>query len=289
MRFEHVEAHAHVRCIAWVCLFAFSAGCVGPSGDATARTDAAVDSQMPSATSSVVRRLVADAATDVELRPLVEGVWIHTSYFTFPNGTRFPANGLVVRDGDALTLADSAWGEVKTVALLEMIESTIGLPVTRAVVTHSHTDRGAGIALLKTLGVEIVVHPLTLERLHDEVAPAPDRATDELESVGSSLAFGAVEVVYPGPGHAPDNLMVWLPEHALLFGGCALRSADAQSLGNLADADIASWARAIAGSRDRYPDVRHAVPGHGGEGDAALLERTAALLESALAQSETSE
>ena len=38
------------------------------------------------------------AAADVELRAISPGVWIHTSYYTYPSGTRFPSNGLVVRE-----------------------------------------------------------------------------------------------------------------------------------------------------------------------------------------------
>ena len=250
-------------------------------GACTGPNDSVPDDRVAAAPSTR-DRLVDSVAGDVELRELAEGVWIHTSYFTFPSGTRFGSNGLIVRDGDGLTLIDAAWGEVKSIVLLEMIESEIGFPVTRAVVTHSHIDRSAGIDLLRTLEVPIVAHPETRRRLLAEGFPAPDEATDALEPVGASLSVGNVEVVYPGPGHAPDNVMVWLEAHKILFGGCALRAADAPSLGNLADADVESWAKTIAWIRDRYPDVHIAVPGHGAEGDESLLATTASLLAAAV-------
>ena len=81
---------------------------------------------------------LAEEEEEITLRALAEGVWLHTSYYTFPGGSRFPSNGLVIRDGDELTLVDTAWGELRTVDLLTAIEFEIGLPVTRAVVTHYH-------------------------------------------------------------------------------------------------------------------------------------------------------
>ena len=45
----------------------------------------------------------------VTITALDEGVWLHTSYYTYPSGTRFPSNGLIVKEGNSLTLIDTAW------------------------------------------------------------------------------------------------------------------------------------------------------------------------------------
>ena len=37
-----------------------------------------------------------------------------------------------------------------------------------------------------------------------------------------------MEVFYPGPGHAPDNVVVWVGRERLLFGGCLLKDEEAQ-------------------------------------------------------------
>ncbi|MFW6078319.1 MAG: hypothetical protein ACODAE_01780 [Gemmatimonadota bacterium] len=84
---------------------------------------------------------------------------------------------------------------------------------------------------------------------------------------------------YPGPGHTRDNLMVWLPERGILFGGCAVRAASATSAGNVAHADTLEWPRAVARALERYGSAGRVVPGHGEIGGPELLEHTRSLFE----------
>ena len=90
---------------------------------------------------------VSDPVIDV--RRLDEGLWIHTTFRTLDDGTRFPSHGLIVQEGEALTLIDTAWGEEETELLLDAIAVQVGLPITRAVVTHFHADRAGGTSVLQ--------------------------------------------------------------------------------------------------------------------------------------------
>ena len=214
----------------------------------------------------------------IELVELAPGVWLHTSYATYPDGTRVPSNGLVVREGDALLLLDTAWGEVQTASLLARIERDLKLPVSRAILTHAHGDRVAGADLLRARGVPVFATALT-RRLALEVGlPLPSDTFPDLHSPGTALTLGTVEVFFPGAGHAPDNLMVWIPGARVLFGACAVRAASATTLGNLAHADRSAWTVAIERATTRYSQARIVVPGHGAPGDAGLLHHTMTLL-----------
>lgn len=215
---------------------------------------------------------------DIEITPLDDGVWLHTSYYTYPGGTRFPSNGLVVANGDGLLLVDSAWGERSTARLLEVIDARIGRPVTHAVITHSHGDRISGTDVLEERGIVVLAHPLTRQLAVEYGLPVPDQALEALREPGSSMDFRGMEVLYPGPGHSPDNLVVWLPGQKILFGGCAVRALSADSAGNLAHADLDLWLLLIEGLSTRFPDAEIVVPGHGAVGDLQLLAHTAGLL-----------
>lgn len=215
---------------------------------------------------------------DVEIREVRPGVWVHTSYYTYPDGMRYPANGLIVREGNGLLLVDTAWGERLTLALLNQIEAKIKLSVRRAVVSHAHGDRIAGADVLEARGIEVYALPLTQQRATGEGMPVPDHALEGLDRPGASVQFGSVELFYPGPGHAPDNLMLWVPSRHVLFGGCAVRAAAAGSLGGVADADMTAWLEAIRRARVRYAKAEVVVPGHGGAGGPELLDHTLALL-----------
>lgn len=214
----------------------------------------------------------------LELRLLRPGVWIHTSYYTFPDGSIVPANGMVVRDGGGLLLVDTAWGEQLTVDLLDRIQREIKLPVRRAIVTHAHGDRLAGADVLRRRGVPVYALPQTISRAMAVGLAIPSDSLSGLRKAGDAEWLGAVEVLFPGPGHAPDNLMVWVPSARVLFGGCAVKSAASTSLGNLADADTKAWPEAIRRAMERYPTAEFIIPGHGAEGGKSLLTHTLELL-----------
>lgn len=217
-------------------------------------------------------------APDVQVTELRSGIWLHTSWQTFPDGTRFPSNGLIVREGEQLLLIDTAWGELLTDQLLEWIDSNLKLRVAQAVVTHSHHDRIGGAAALQRRNIKILTHPLTKQLASEQGLPVPE-ALEALKEVGSSARVGSVEVFYPGPGHARDNLMVWLPEKRILFGGCAVRAASAKGLGNVAHADTAAWPLSIRRALERYGTAEIVVPGHGEAGGLELLRHTLSLFQ----------
>jgi hypothetical protein len=109
----------------------------------------------------------------VALDSLRPGVWVHTSHYTYPDGSRFSSNGLVVRDGAGLTLIDTAWGEKATETLLDRIARDIGVPVRRAIVTHAHGDRTAGSDVLRDRGVPVQAHPRSITLALETGLPPP--------------------------------------------------------------------------------------------------------------------
>lgn len=218
-----------------------------------------------------------EAPPDVELRVLAEGVWVHTSHRALEDGQRFPSHGLVVREGDTLTLIDTAWGETETGLLLDAIAVQIGLPVTRAVVTHFHGDRASGTGLLQTEGVEVWAHPMTREFLTERNYAVPSHALEGIETPGEAVDFGTLEVFYPGGAHTHDNIMVFLPDQNILFGGCAIRGANDRELGNVRDADVGHWATAMKLTEERYGAVGMVVSSHAEPAGPELFGHTAYL------------
>ena len=81
-----------------------------------------------------------------------------------------------------------------------------------------------------------------------------------------------------GAGHTRDNVVAWLPEEKVLFGGCLVKEIGAGK-GNLADADTLAWSGTVRRVIENYPDVRIVVPGHGEPGGEELLEYTVKMFE----------
>ena len=212
---------------------------------------------------------VSDSLSVQQIAP---GVWIHTSRRALANGVIFPGNGLIVRDGDALFLVDTAWGPDITLELLDWIDAELGLPVKAAVVTHFHDDSMGGTAVLEDRGIPVLGGPMTVA-LGSEAGLASPAPIPELMN-GPVATIGPLEVFYPGPAHSRDNVVVWIPRARALFGSCAVRSPTFPGRGNTADGDLRGWPQAMRRVGDRYPDAAIVVPGHGPPGDISLLSHT---------------
>lgn len=222
-------------------------------------------------------RAPVQVTPDLEVLPLAEGVWLHRSWRLLESGVRFPSNGLLVRDGDALVLVDTAWGDTLTAALLAWADTAFAVPVRRAIGTHAHDDRVGGRATLERRGIPLHVSPATHRQLSLADA-AFATVIPQLHRTGDATRVGGLEVFAMGPAHAPDNVAVWLPRQRVLFGGCAVRPAESESRGNVADADTLQWSSAIMRLQLRYPRALRVVPGHGDVGGIELLAHTRRLM-----------
>lgn len=222
-------------------------------------------------------RVAVSVTPDLEVIPLADGVWRHRSWRRLEGGTRFPSNGLLVRDGDALVLVDTAWGDTLTEALLTWADTALAWPVREAIGTHAHDDRVGGAAALARRGIPLHVSPAT-HRLLSVADAAHATSIPGLHTPGESVRIGGLEVFAMGAAHAPDNVAVWLPRSRVLFGGCAVRAEASATLGNVADADTLRWADALFRLGQRYGRARVVVPGHGEPGGPALLAHTRSLL-----------
>jgi glyoxylase-like metal-dependent hydrolase (beta-lactamase superfamily II) len=221
---------------------------------------------------------VIQVSGDLALRPIADGVWMHTSWAELPGLGRVPSNGLVVVGVRDALLVDTAWGEVPTVALLDYVEGTLGRHVTDVLLTHSHDDRVEGVRVVLDRSARVHALELTATRMVAGGYPPP---THPFESEASLQVDGVrVEAFFPGAAHAPDNVVVWLPATGVLFGSCMLRAQD-WTLGNLEDASLTTWSSALDAIVARVPAPRVVVPGHGDPGGPELIEHTRALVRAA--------
>jgi metallo-beta-lactamase class B len=145
------------------------------------------------------------------------------------------------------------------------------------VVTHAHEDRLGGLAVLQANHIKVYSTAFTAQRASRLPFGTPTAAIEPYTVIRAGRT--RLELFYPGPGHAPDNIVAWLPQQRVLFGGCLVKGADATTLGNIDEADLKQWPVAVRTVRDRYPRAATVVPGHGQWGNTDLLEHTLQLLQ----------
>jgi peptidoglycan/xylan/chitin deacetylase (PgdA/CDA1 family) len=220
----------------------------------------------------------AEPATEVTLTRLSENLWLHTSTRELEGVGRFPSHGLLVEQPGGGLLIDGAWGHAATVELLEQIEQQLGHLPRAAIVTDFHDDRAGGTAELEAAGIEVWSSPGIIARLDAASEPAPAHALEQPLWSGT-LAGTEVSVWFPGAGHSSENLVVWLPDHRVLFGGCLVRPYESRGLGNVEDADLDAWGPTLQRVRGRYGDAELVMPSHGDAGGIELLDHSLALVE----------
>ena len=210
-----------------------------------------------------------------EVKPLRASVFVHLTYKDL-GGYVFPTNGLLVETDSTVVMIDAGWVAGQTVEILHWVRDSIGKPVTDCIVTHFHDDRTAGIPVLQAAGVKVWGASKTAELCEKMNEPVPDMRFEP----DTTMVFDGLEVeaVFPGAGHSEDNIVIWLPQQKILFGGCLIKSCEAQGIGYTGDADMEHWDDAIRVLQKRFPDAGFVVPGHQGWDCERPLERTLELL-----------
>ena len=210
-----------------------------------------------------------DALPDLEIQQLTDKVYLHTSYKVVEGFGLVDSNGLVVVVNNGAYIIDTPWSAQDTEKLLAWLEAR-NLTVKGSVSTHFHEDRTAGIQFLNSQNIPTYASTLTNALL---MKAGKAQASHTFES-NLWLVKDQIEVFYPGPGHSQDNIVVWLPNQGVLFGGCFIRAAETRSLGNVSDAFVSRWPDSAEKLMFRYKTAQLVVPGHGKVGDAALLKHT---------------
>lgn len=216
------------------------------------------------------------AQPPVKVSPLTEDVFVHTTYQLW-NNEPFPSNGLIINTSAGIVLVDTGWGVEATEQLLDWIHKNLHKPVILCIVSHYHEDRLGGVGVLKKENIRSISTKKTALKAESMkyVLPEGILPEDTTFTIGNTT----IQTFYPGKGHTEDNIVVYIPEHGILFGGCLVKSVEAFGLGNIADAFLADWKKTIENVHTRFPDSKVIVPGHQQWSDQKALTHTVKLLD----------
>lgn len=238
--------------------------------------------------------------------------WIEDGVFVVSHKFPWDANSMILemKTGEII-LIDTPYENHATEKVISWIrENTSEDTVITAINTGYHFDNLGGNEYLASQGIEIVGTSKTVKMMESSGEDARNIFIEWLQGdenkkyrdVYTDLAYVfpttvinmeigqqfIIEVAdeeiilyYPDVSHSPDNIVVYVPDKMLLFGGCMVKAANAQDLGNTADADIEGWGRSIDKIINKYPSdiVMYVVPGHGDVGDYGLLAKTRTLID----------
>jgi metallo-beta-lactamase class B len=213
---------------------------------------------------------------DLRIEPLGKGIYRHISYTTKPGYGRIEANGLLICAEHDCIMIDTPWNDALTAALFQWTQKTLGRPITTVIPTHAHDDNLGGLAEAHRRGACSYAYEKTVERAKATGVELPKVAI--AEACFLQIGTRRLDLRFVGAGHTFDNIVVWLPDDGVLFGGCLVKAAEATNLGNISEADLHAWPRTIERLKQELGHATIIVPGHGAPGGPELLDHTAKLL-----------
>lgn len=209
---------------------------------------------------------------DLQLISLTEDLYIHISWLENEQYGRFSSNGMLLIEAGEGLLVDTPMKPQLTEDLVAFLQDSMQVKVKIVIPGHFHDDCINGIPYLHQMGVRSIAGKKTQSICREEKLVVPQVAFRNRKRI--RFGGSSVELRYFGGGHAPDNIVAWFPKQKTLFGGCLIRSLEAKTLGNTADAVMNEWDATVEKIQKTLPAVETVIPGHGSRGNAALLQHT---------------
>jgi metallo-beta-lactamase class B len=210
------------------------------------------------------------------IQQLTPHTYVHISQLVIPNYGSFPCNGMIyTNEGEALVF-DTPIGDSASAELIQWLRRELELEVKGIVVNHFHDDCLSGLAAFHRTGIPSYANEQTIELASDGEFELPQHGFTD--SLVLRLKHKKVINRYFGAAHTIDNIVSYLPDEEVLFGGCMIKEIGAGE-GNLNDADTKAWPVTVGSIKATYPNLQYVIPGHGESGGTELLDYTIEMFE----------
>jgi metallo-beta-lactamase class B len=195
----------------------------------------------------------------LEISHLTGDFYIYTTYGIYKR-VPVPANSMYMITSKGVVLFDTPWDSTTFQPLLDSIQIRHHKEVILCIATHFHEDRTAGLEFYRKKGIRTytTVKTDSLSAKHDEKRAEFLIYKDTVFAIGQHL----FRTYYGGWGHTPDNIVIWFDKEKILYGGCAVKSVEAEDLGNLSDANVKEWEATIRKIMDQFKNPNYIIPGH---------------------------
>jgi metallo-beta-lactamase class B len=203
--------------------------------------------------------LSAQADKKLLIEPLTGNFYVYTTYNTYQE-SKVRANGVYLVTKKGVVLFDTPWDTTQFQPLLDSIYSRHQKKVIMAFATHWHSDKTAGLAYYKQLGIKTYTTQFTDELSKKNNAKrASFLMTKDTSFVVDQYQF---ETYYPGEGHTQDNIVIWFPKEKILLGGCLIKGAKDKNLGFLGDGNTNEYANTLLKVQQKYSNPKFIITTH---------------------------
>ena len=213
---------------------------------------------------------------NLKISTLTENAFVHITYLDSPDFGKVACNGMIYTNGAEAIIFDTPSKAAASEELIDLIENKWKKKIIAIVVNHFHVDCLGGLDVFHNHGIPSYANNLTLQLAEEVGNFVPQNGFDDLLVL--NIGNKKVENKFIGEGHTRDNIVSYLPNEKVLFGGCMIKEMNAGK-GNLADANISEWSKTAEKVKQYFPEIIYVIPGHGKCGGKELLDYTAQLFE----------
>lgn len=205
------------------------------------------------------------------IQKVSDHVYQHISFLQTESFGNVPCNGMIVFDENEAIIFDTPVGDSASLELISWIEEQLNCEVKAVVPTHFHADCVDGLDVFHKDKIPSYANNLTIDLARSVDSPVPQNGFTNRQE----FEIGSKKVIaeFTGEGHTKDNIIGYFPDEKIMFGGCLIKEMGADK-GNLEDANVNNWSSTVAKLKEKYPDVRTVIPGHGKAGGSELLDYT---------------
>lgn len=218
---------------------------------------------------------IAYESENLKITQVSEHTWLHISDLITETYGNVSCNGLIyVSDGEAIVF-DTPSNQKATDELITLMNEK-EIDIKYVVPTHFHGDCLGHLESFHERNIQSIANEMTIKLAEANNQTMPKNSFNRVHQL--SVGADQITLKHFGAGHTQDNIIAYMPNDQVLFGGCLVRSLFA-SKGNLEDADTIQWSGTIQKIKDEYPDLKFVVPGHGKVGSQDLLDYTFAMFD----------
>jgi len=210
-------------------------------------------------------------SNDLTIIQISDNAFVHTSYLQTNTFGNVPCNGMIIRNGKEVLVFDTPTNNKSSNELIDFLKKKLNCKIKAIVPTHFHSDCLGSLASFHSEKIPSYanVNTIQLTKANNLVSPQNGFKDSLKLELGNTYAL----VNFPGEGHTKDNVIGYFPAENILFGGCLIKELQATK-GFLGDANVYEWSNTVEKVKQKYPDVKIVIPGHGKIGGVELLDYT---------------
>lgn len=212
------------------------------------------------------------SSDNLKITEISNNVFVHKSYLTTKDYGKVASNGMIYFNNNEAIVFDTPTNNSASKELISWIITNQKKTLKMVVITHFHIDCLGGLEAFHEKQIPSYANNKTIKLAKkDRIKVRPKNGFNK--NITFKIGVNTVLVKFFGEGHTKDNVVGYITNENVLFGGCLVKTLKG-SKGYLSDSNINQWSKTVLKIKNEFPNIKIVIPGHGKHGNTSLLDYT---------------